>query len=148
MRRLTSYCALALVVGVTATAYAQHAEQVVKLPEDVVFKAPLNPGGPPGAVLYGDPKKEGLYVNRVKFPQGFKVTPHYHPDERTVVVLSGTWYVGVGEQWDETKMKGYPPGSFVSEPAKMPHYTWAKDGEVIIQITGIGPNASTPIPQK
>jgi len=50
----------------------------------------------------------------VKFPPGFKVMPHFHPDERTVVVLSGTWYMGVGEEWDESKMKGYPPGACLS----------------------------------
>jgi len=140
--------ALAAVSVIAVTAYAQVAAQVVKLPNDIEFKAPLNPGAPSGAVLYGDPKKAGLYVNRVKFTPGFKVMPHYHPDERTVVVLSGTFYMGIGEHWDEGKMKAYPPGTFLSEPAQMPHYTWAKDGEVIIQITGIGPNASTPIPQK
>jgi len=35
--------------------------------------------------------------------------PHWHPDEwRTAVVLSGTLYFGVGEQWDESKLKAYP----------------------------------------
>ena len=89
-----------------------------------------------------------MYVNRVKFPAGFKVMPHWHAEERTVAVLEGTFYMGLGEQWDESKMKGYPAGTFLSEPPKMPHYTWAKDGEVIIQITGIGPAATTQIPQK
>ena len=138
----------ALVAGAAVAAYAQSTEQVVKLPNEIEFKAALRPGAPPAAVLYGDPTKAGLYVNRVKFAPGFKVMPHFHPDERTVVVLSGTFYMGVGEQWDESKMKAYPPGTFVSEPAKMPHYTWAKDGEVIIQITGVGPSGATQIPQK
>ena len=133
--------------ALTATAYAQSAEQVVKLPAEIEFKSPLNPGAPPAAVLYGDPKQQGLYVNRVKFPAGFKVMPHFHPDERTVVVLSGTFYFGLGEQFDESKMKGYPAGTFLSEPPKAAHYSWAKDGEVIIQITGYGPSGSTQIKQ-
>jgi quercetin dioxygenase-like cupin family protein len=74
--------------------------------------------------------------------------PHFHPDERTIVVLSGTFYFGVGEQWDESKMKAYPVGTFLSEPPKVAHYSWAKDGEVIIQVTGVGPTGSTVIPQK
>jgi quercetin dioxygenase-like cupin family protein len=42
------------------------------------------------AVLYGDPTKAGVYVQRTKFPPGTKVMPHWHPDEwRTAVVLSG-----------------------------------------------------------
>jgi quercetin dioxygenase-like cupin family protein len=99
--------------------------------------------------VYGDPTKAGVFVTRVKFAPGFKVMPHWHPDEvRTVVVLSGTLYFGLGEQWDESKLKTYPTGTFFSEPSKTPHYAWAKDGEVILQITGVGPSGTTLIPQK
>ena len=84
-------------------------------------------------------------LSRVKFPVGFKVMPHWHGEERTFVVLSGTLHMGVGETWDESRMKAYPAGSFVSEPPKLPHYAWAKDGEVILQITGIGPASTTAI---
>jgi len=140
---------LALVSGVAAGAYAQGtAESVLKLPNQIEFKAPLSPG-PQTAVLYGDPTKAGVFVTRVKFATGLKVMPHWHPDEwRTVVVLSGTFYFSIGEQWDESKLKAYPTGTFYSEPSKTPHYAWAKDGEVIVQITGMGPTGTTPIPQK
>ena len=85
----------------------------------------------------------------LKIPAGEKNMPHWHPDElRTVTVLSGTFYFGAGEAWDESKMKQYPAGTFFSEPPKAPHYTWAKDGEVVIQITGIGPSGTTRIEQK
>src|SRR5262249_17882889 len=30
-----------------------------------------------------------------------------------------------------------------SEPPKAPHFSWAKDGDVVIQITGIGPSGKT-----
>jgi hypothetical protein len=50
-----------------------------------------------------------------------------------------TLYFGVGEQWDESKLRAYPAGTFYSEPSKTPHFVWAKDGEVIIQTTGMGP---------
>jgi quercetin dioxygenase-like cupin family protein len=133
---------------VTATVYAQSTQPVIKFPDEIEFKAPVSPG-PQTAVLYGDPTKPGVYVQRVKFPPGTKVMPHWHPDEwRTAVVLSGTLYFGVGEQWDESKFKAYPTGTFYSEPPKTPHYIWAKDGEVIIQATGMGPTGTTPIPQK
>ena len=140
--------ALALVAVVSAAAYAQSNQPVVKLPNDIEFKASVSPG-PQNAVLYGDPTKPGVYVQRTKFPPGTKVMPHWHPDEwRTAVVLSGTLYFGVGEQWDEIKVKAYPAGTFYSEPPKTPHYVWAKDGEVVIQTTGMGPTGTTMIPQK
>jgi quercetin dioxygenase-like cupin family protein len=139
---------LALVTGIPAGAYAQSTQPVVKFPNDMEFKAPLSPG-PQTAVLYGDPTKADVFVTRVKLAPGLKVMPHWHPDEwRTAVVLSGTLYFGLGEQWDESKLKAYPAGTFFSEPSKTPHYAWAKDGEVILQITGMGPTGTTPIPQK
>jgi len=130
-------------------AYAQSSNaSVLKLPDEIQFKPAAVPGAPQTAILYGDPSKPGVFVTRVKFSAGWKDPPHWHPDEvRTVAVLSGTFYFGSGEKWDESKMKAYPAGTFYSEPPKAPHYTWAKDGEVIIQVTGIGPSGKTAIPQ-
>jgi hypothetical protein len=56
----------ACTVAWTATAYAQTSEPVVKLPTEIEFKAPLSPGSQ-SAVLYGDPTKPGVYVQRTKF---------------------------------------------------------------------------------
>jgi quercetin dioxygenase-like cupin family protein len=139
-----AWVAVGLLFISLATANAQTTEQIAKLPNEIEFKAPLRPDAPPGVVLYGDLTKPGMYVTRSKFPVGFKVLPHWHGEERTVVVLSGTIHVGIGEKWDESKMKAYPPGSFFTEPPKLPHFTWAKDGEVVLQVTGIGPFTTTP----
>jgi quercetin dioxygenase-like cupin family protein len=140
--------ALATGLGLAATAYAQSAEPAIKLPNEIEFKQPIRPGGPSSTVIYGDPKKPGLYVTRVKFEQGAKNMPHWHPDERTVVILSGTFYFAYGEQWDESKLKPLPAGTFLTEPPKTAHFNWAKDGEVVLQVTGYGPTDSTLIPQK
>jgi quercetin dioxygenase-like cupin family protein len=143
---LLSLFALGLGLGVSQ-AQAPGAG-VLRLPEDIIFKGPLA-GAPETVVLYGDPSKPGLFVTRVKFSAGWKDMPHWHPDEaRTVAVMSGTLYFGSGEKWDETKVKAYPAGTFYSEPPRSPHFTWAKDGEVIIQVTGIGPSGKTFIPQQ
>jgi hypothetical protein len=119
--------------GVAAVAHAQGAgESVVKLPSDIVFKAPPKGPGPDTAVLYGNPSKPGMFVMRARFPHGYKVMPSWRPDEwRTAVVLSGTFYYGIGEQWDERKLTAYPPGRFRA-PSKHPHFAWAKDGEVVV----------------
>ena len=118
---------------------------VTLLPQDIKFKAPFV-GYPGVANIFGDPTKPELFVQQVKFPAGFKLMPHWHPEEvRTVVVLSGTLYYSTGEQWDENKLKAFPAGTFFSEPAKVPHYAWAKDGEVVLQLTAIGPAGTTMI---
>lgn len=140
-----------LVLGLTAgagAALAQSTEPKITLPSEIVFKAPIRPDGPSSTVIYGDPKKAGLYVTRVRFPPGAKNMPHWHPDERTAVVLSGTYYFAYGEQWDESKLQPLPAGAFLTEPPKAPHFNWAKDGEVILQVTGFGPTDNTLITQK
>ncbi len=50
--------------------------------------------------------------------------------------------MGYGEQMDDGAMKALPAGSIFTEPAKQPHYVWAKDGEVVIQVIGNGPSAT------
>jgi hypothetical protein len=119
---------LLLVLAVApATAQGQvSGESLAIMPKDIVWKAPAVRPGLETAVHFGDPTKLGPYVLRVKFPAGFKIMPHFHPDEwRTGVVLSGTYYFAVGEQWDENKLKPYPAGTFFFEPkgklVKAPH---------------------------
>ena len=118
-------------------------DSILKRPQDIVYKSPYV-GYPEVAVLYGDTSKPGIYVQRVKLAPGFKVMPHWHPEEtRTLVVLSGTLYFGFGDTWDESKLTAFPAGTFFSEPQKTPHFAWAKDGEVVVQVTGVGPSGVT-----
>ena len=81
----------------------------------------------------------GAYVYRVKFPKGRVVQAHSHPDDRTYTVLEGTWYIGWGEKFDESKLIALTPGSFYTEPAGVAHFVATPDGEAIVQITGMGP---------
>jgi hypothetical protein len=136
----------AQVADTSAAATSAADKSIVVFPQNLEFKGP--PGKPQTAILYGDPKKPGVFVTRIKFPAGYKDMPHWHPDElRTVAVLSGTFYFANGDKWDESKLKAYPAGTFYSEPRKSVHYSWAKDGEVILQLTGIGPSGKTFVEQ-
>jgi hypothetical protein len=128
---------------------AQDAGSIVKLPHQIEYQSAPGGVGPETTVLYGDPTKPGVFVMRAKFAKGAKVMPSWRPDAwRTAVVLSGTLYYGVGERWDETKLQAYPTGTFFSHPSKHSHFAWAKDGEVIVQFTAMGPTSITRIPQK
>lgn len=122
-------------------------ESIVRFPDEVVYHG--LPGAPQHVTLIGDPSKPGLYVDRIKFAAGTKVMPHWHPDEaRTVLVMSGTFYFAVGETFDESKLKAYPAGTLYSEPPGTPHYAWAKDGDVVLQVTAIGPTGNTPVQRR
>jgi quercetin dioxygenase-like cupin family protein len=142
--------ALLLASVTAAIANAQDCSQsILVTPNEVAWKAPAVSPGLDTAVICGDPSKAGVYVLRARFPAGFKLMPHFHPDEwRTAIVLSGNYYFGLGEQWDESKLKPYAAGTFLSEPKGTPHFVWAKDGEVIVQFTAMGPTAVTPVRQK
>ena len=91
------------------------------------------------AILVGDPTKPGPYTIRVKVPSGIKMMPHKHPEDRVYTVMSGVFYVGLGEQFDENKLSAYAPGSVVVLPGNQAHFHWAKSGEYITQITAMGP---------
>jgi len=89
------------------------------------------------AVLYGDPTKPGVYIVRLKMPSGYKVMPHWHPTDENVTVISGSFAVGMGDQFD-AKAKALPAGSFYSMPARMHHYAFAR-GETVVEVAGMGP---------
>src|SRR3982750_2833423 len=64
-----------------------------KLPGDI--KLSRNAAGTnEQTVLFGDPNKPGPYVVRLKWLPGNMSRPHFHPNDRYIAVLSGTWWVG------------------------------------------------------
>ena len=110
------------------------------LPEDVQWAPfPAFPSEARLAILVGDPTKPGPYVTRVKLPGGTKMMPHKHPEDRIYTVLSGIFYIGLGEEFDETKLLPFAPGSVIVLPGGQAHFHWAKSGEYITQVTAIGP---------
>ena len=114
-------------------------------PEELKW-GPAPPGLPAGAelaVVSGDPSKAGLpFTMRAKFPDGYKVPPHWHPTDENVTVIQGTINLGTGDKFDESAAKALPAGSFAMMPKAMHHFAWAT-GETIIQIHGTGPFAIT-----
>jgi quercetin dioxygenase-like cupin family protein len=97
------------------------------------------PNGVRNAILYGDPRKPGLYVVRSVFPPGIMSAPHFHTQDRVVVVLEGTWYTGTGDRWDAAATRPLGPGSYMIHPRGQVHFDGARDEEVTVQITGVGP---------
>lgn len=119
-------------------------------PGEAVFKAILSediewkpyPGYPPSvrsAVVVGQPSEKGPYTIRVKVPHGMKLMPHKHPEDRVYTVISGVFYIGLGEEFDADKLQAYAPGSVIILPGNTAHFHWAKSGEYISQVTAIGP---------
>jgi quercetin dioxygenase-like cupin family protein len=91
------------------------------------------------AVLIGDPKKAEPYVVRVRVPADVILLPHKHPENRIYTVISGVFYIGIGEKFDAAQLKAYPPGSVVVLPGNTPHFHWAKSGSYETQVSAYGP---------
>ena len=91
------------------------------------------------AVVVGQPLQEGPYTIRVKLPHGVKLMPHSHPEDRVYTVISGTFYIGLGDEFDAGKLQAYPPGAVIILPGSTFHFHWAKSGEYVTQVTAIGP---------
>lgn len=101
------------------------------------------PGGAQVAILDGDPGKAGVpFVIRAKLPDGYKVMPHFHPTDESITVLSGTFTVGMGDNWTDSSMTSLKAGEFARMSKMMHHYAGSK-GETVIQIHGTGPFAIT-----
>jgi quercetin dioxygenase-like cupin family protein len=146
LKKYKSFAIIILFAVVTGFAFIQSNSLTPKiiLPGEVKWNEDTKQTGKvESIVLAGDPQKEGLYTMRVKIPAGTKLLPHWHPENRTAVILSGTFYYSYGETFNEDKLNEMPTGTFFTEPAKQPHFAYAKKGDVIIQVTGWGPTGTT-----
>jgi quercetin dioxygenase-like cupin family protein len=142
VRNRLPLAAFASAIVVASVAMAQNGAAVVALtPDEMKWQSQggLTTPGLEQLNLVGDPAKPGPYTIRLRFPKGFRIAPHTHPDAREVTILSGTFATGYGETFDPAKLKILPAGSFYTEPANMPHYIEIKDGAVL-QVSGIGPS--------
>jgi mannose-6-phosphate isomerase-like protein (cupin superfamily) len=90
-------------------------------------------------VLAGDPTRPGMYTIELLVPAHTHIAAHEHRDDRTAVVVSGTWHFGYGRTADDTGSKSLGPGSFYTEPANMAHFARTEGEPVAVIITGNGP---------
>jgi quercetin dioxygenase-like cupin family protein len=111
-------------------------------PADVRYVEDARVSGVGVAVVSGDPRS-GFYTLRVRFAPGVKVPAHLHPDDRTVTVLSGTYYFGVGDRFDADGLAAHGPGTVIVVPKGIAHYAAAGDEEVVLQEAGGGPTANS-----
>jgi quercetin dioxygenase-like cupin family protein len=94
-------------------------------------------------ILQGNPSKPGVYVQINKFKPNTGSRPHFHPNDRFIFVLKGTWWVGTGTKYDPGSMVAMPAGTFVTHFGKKVHYDGARADEVSILIVGEGPATRT-----
>ena len=144
--RVLATCALAASALAGGSSHgAKEAADFIRLrPADLQWHDIPGAHGAQEATLFGDPGKSGMYVVRVKFPPYVMDRPHWHPNDRFVTVLEGTWYAGTGDTFDPARAVPLKPGGFMLHPAKAVHWDGSGGNEtVVVQIIGYGPGTST-----
>ncbi len=148
-RYLMAPLALAGMLGISSAAELNPAAVVYKLPDQIPW-GPVNAAGAQSAVVVGDPGKPGFYMVYNKWTKGNHFSrPHFHPNDRYIVVLQGTWWVGSGSKFDpDNGTVPMPAGSFVTHYGKQVHWDGAKDEDTVLLIMGEGPATSIAAEQK
>lgn len=89
--------------------------------------------------LYGNYSVGGeVFAFRLEVQPGFEIRPHTHPVTEHMTVLSGRFFVGMGETMDKSAGIAYGPGSYIAIAAGLPAYMWAEE-VTVIQVHGVGP---------
>lgn len=146
--RVRHLAAAAALAGVFATAPlaaqdgpaapAMHAEAAA----DLAWSAIEVPGFLPGMEIvgiHGDPSvADQPYTLRLRFPDGYRFPPHFHPRAENVTVLEGTFLLAMGSSFDGSKLKTYAPGDYLHIAAENPHFGRV-EGRTVVQLHGTGP---------
>jgi len=147
-RYLMTPLVFAGMLNISAAAELNPAAVIYKLPDQIPW-GPVNAAGAQTAVVVGDPAKPGFYMVYNRWTKGNHFSrPHFHPNDRYIVVLQGTWWVGSGPKFDPANTTAMPAGSFVTHFAKQVHWDGAKDEDTILLIMGEGPATSTAAEEK
>jgi hypothetical protein len=121
---------------------------VYKMPDQIPW-GPVDSRGAQSAVVVGDPTKPGFYMVYNKWTKGNHFShPHFHPNDRYIVVLQGTWWVSTSKKFDPATTVPMPAGSFVTHFGKQVHWDGAKDEDAVLLIMGEGPATSTPVKEE
>lgn len=140
--------ALAGMLSMSSAAELNTAALVYKLPDQIPW-SPVDARGAQTAVVVGDPTKPGFYMVYNKWTKGNHFShPHFHPNDRYIVVLQGTWWVSTSKKFDPSTTVPMPAGSFVTHFGKQVHWDGAKDEDAVLLIMGEGPATATSAEEK
>lgn len=114
---------------------------IMVTPEEVKWSecSPALPHGGQCATIEGDRSARNvLFTYRLKMPNNYRISPHFHPADEHLTVISGTFNMGLGKKFDQKATKPMTAGSFIVMPKGAPHFAWSS-GETILQVHAIGP---------
>jgi quercetin dioxygenase-like cupin family protein len=99
---------------------------------------PSLPKGAKIAVIEGPMTEAKPFTVRLRLPANYKIPPHSHPAIEHITVMSGTFYMGLGDKHDMNKGHPVPTGGVAIMPPDTNHFAWTKE-PTIVQLHGVGP---------
>jgi quercetin dioxygenase-like cupin family protein len=144
---------LSVAIGVTCLTTTGQAIElnpaavIYKMPEQFQWRDPTDQAVTNQAVLHGDPNQPGLYIYINKFKPNRFGNPHYHPNDRFIIVIEGAGWKGSGPVVDPTNAKRLPKGSFMIDHALKVHWDGTKDENGAYLIAGMGPATNIEVPK-
>ena len=144
MNRVGLIAGLAIAVLLTNGGAMAADQHVMVQPDNLKWTdaPPVLPKGAQIEALYGDPDKAEPFVFRLRFPAGYKVAAHIHPNDYDLTVLSGTIHMGMGDKFDAARGDGLKAGGYLHLPKNTHHYEWSTE-DTVIQLSGVGPVGMT-----
>ena len=111
------------------------------LPENIQWRPAEGLPNTEVATLVGNPAQQGFYIQLNRFSPGAFSRPHFHDNDRYIMVISGQWWVDTGATYDPNHTVPMKPGTFVVHPGREVHYDGARAGGegAIVMIFGQGP---------
>jgi hypothetical protein len=130
-----------LVLGVSATVSVGWQQAGVAQQPAQSHVVPLKkfPGDRRSETVSGDPTKSGApFVIRLHREAGYIIMPHTHSVDENIVVVHGSWALGMGDRYNPPALEPMEVGAYGLAPKNMAHFGLSKT-ETVIQVHGIGP---------
>ena len=99
------------------------------------------PSLPPGAkiaVIEGPMSQAVPFTVRLSFLANYRLPAHMHPAVERVTVLSGEFFMGIGDRLDPEKSTALKVGGVMIMAAGTRHFAWTREATVV-QLHGTGP---------
>src|SRR4051812_11560978 len=146
MGRVTSFVTVLLLISTAGWAAQPAPKAKAKAKETSALQwgpaPPIFPNGAQMAVVSGDPSKARQFVIQLSMPDGYKISPHFHPTDESVEVKKGTFLVGMGDTFDVKSTKPMKVGEKGMVGGQMHRFAAAR-GATIVSVTAMGPFAMT-----
>lgn len=136
-RRIAIAAALAAALG---TAWAQQDGHRMIAAKDLKWAdVPSLPPGAKAALIEGPMNEAVPFTLRLRLPANYVIPAHTHPEVERVTVLSGAFYMGMGEKFNAAKASmALAPGDVMIMVPGQPHFAMTKE-ETVLQLHGKGP---------